>query len=267
MNNQEQQLTDNMHKQEEQHKKGMQDIIKPVKLKNFKAYPIIIALMAILQTTGLIYTRCFVDVFGLHVTLGPLFFTPVVLFIFQIVAECYGWQYSRQIVWCNVVVNSMFTILTFAISYIPISTFTHANLRDSYINLMNTMWVTSGLAVGAIFLADYFGTAVMATGKTYFRGKFLLLRMIAIHMGSELILVSTALIQMPYNGYSMAETYQSMWQMLCVRFFVVLLLAPFVKIAIWYIQERIEQVVAFDTGRDSWNIFHWDIPSKFIYSY
>ena len=86
-------------------------------------------------------------------------------------------------------------------------------------------------------------------------------------MGSELILVSTALIQMPYNGYSMAETYQSMWQMLCVRFFVVLLAAPFVKLAIWYIQEKIETVVAFDTGRDSWNIFHWDIPSKFTYSY
>jgi hypothetical protein len=51
---------------------------------------------------------------------------------------------------------------------------------------MNTMWVTSGVAVGAIFLADYFGTAVMAAGKTYFSGKFLLLRMIAIHMGSEL---------------------------------------------------------------------------------
>jgi hypothetical protein len=91
-----------INKQDEQHKKNMQSIIKPVELKTFKAYPFVITVMVVLQMMSIIYGRKFVSVFGMDVFISSLIFVPLILYVFQVVAECYGWQYCRQIVWCSV---------------------------------------------------------------------------------------------------------------------------------------------------------------------
>ena len=83
-------------------KKNSRVLIQPLKPKTFKAYPLIITVMAVFQLLGILYARYWVDCFHLHLPLGTLICTPIVLYIFQIVAECYGWQYGRQIVWCSV---------------------------------------------------------------------------------------------------------------------------------------------------------------------
>ena len=60
--------------------------IKPLKPKTFRAYPFIIAIMAVLQLSSIIYSRYFIDfLFGFKITLGPLMLTPLILYIFQIV--------------------------------------------------------------------------------------------------------------------------------------------------------------------------------------
>lgn len=237
-------------------------LIKPLKPKTFKAYPFIIAIMAVLQLSSIIYSRCFIDfLFGFKITLGPLMFTPLILYIFQIVSECYGWQYARQIVWCNVCVNLLFTFIICIAKSIQLSTFTHVELRESYIHLMNTMWVTSlGMSI-AVFCADYFATVFMSQSKFYSKGRMLLIRLLIVHCGTELILLSGALIQMPYNGYTMEETYRSMWQMFIARAISASCLAPFAIFAIWFIQNRIEKVVSFDSKK-SWNIFKWSIQPQ-----
>lgn len=242
--------------------KTKQELITPLKPKAFKAYPFIVAVMAVLQLSSIIYSRYFIDfLFGFKITLGPLIFTPTILYIFQIVSECYGWQYARQIVWCNVCVNLLFTVITGSVRYIPLSLFTHADLRESYIHLLNTMWVTGLISTVAIFVADYFSTVFMSQSKSYFKGRGLLLRLLIVHCGTELILLSTALIQMPYNGYTMAEAYRSMYQMFIARSISATCLAPFVMFVIWMIQNRIERVVSFDSRR-SWNIFKFGIEDK-----
>jgi len=236
--------------------------IKPLKPKTFKAYPFIIAIMAVLQLSSIIYSRYFTDfLFGFKITLGPLIFTPMILFIFQIVSECYGWQYARQIVWCDFIVNIFFAVITFIIKFIPISLFTHDNLRQSYINLMNTMWVSASIIALAVFFADYFATVFMSQSRYYFKGRWLFIRLIVVHCVTEMILLSVALIQMPYNGYTMAEAWRSMYQMFIARAISVSCMAPFVMFTIWFIQNRIEGVVSFDSKKN-WNIFKWSIEDK-----
>ena len=158
-------------------------------LETFRAYPIVIAIMAALQMLCILYGRHFVDiVFGWHVALGNLFFTPLVIYIFQIVAECYGWQYARQMVWCNFTFNGLVTIFTFVMSYVPYSDFTHTNLRLSYQNFVDTIWLSCLINLIVIFFSDYFSTVAMSKSKIFARGRFLLLRVLIIHGISESIL-------------------------------------------------------------------------------
>ncbi len=77
-------------------------MITPLETKQFKAYPFLIAVMAVMQMLCILYGRHITDIFGVGVALGNIVFTPMLLYLFQIVAECYGWQYGRQIVWCSV---------------------------------------------------------------------------------------------------------------------------------------------------------------------
>ena len=260
--NNSEELNEILDKQDKKHNRHMRSIIKPIELRTFKAYPFIIAMMAVLQVLCTIYARYFIDFLGFQVPLGTLVVTPVILYIFQVVAECYGWQYARQIVWCNFAVNLIFTIATYLSRYVPISVFTHTNLKDSYVALLHTMWVSSLMLCITIFIADYVATVLMARIKLLTKSRFLLMRLIMIHCITEAILVSGGFITMPYNGYSFHDTLHLIYGVFISRTIVSFVLLPFSGFVIWYIQDKVEQVVAFDTGRDSWNIFHWNIDHK-----
>jgi uncharacterized PurR-regulated membrane protein YhhQ (DUF165 family) len=82
--------------------KNNQQSIEPTQPKCFLSYPFMIAIMAVLQVCATLYGRRYVYFFGFHIGQGLLVLLPMVIYIFQIVAECYGWQYARQVVWCSV---------------------------------------------------------------------------------------------------------------------------------------------------------------------
>ncbi len=262
MNDQEQQVMDNMHKQEQQHKKDMQSIIKPVELKTFRAYPFVLIIMATLQVLCVLYGRRFMDFMGLTVGVGPLILIPIILYSFQIVAECYGWQYARQIVWCNATVNIIITIVTFVFKLIPYSEFNHNNLQASYVGLVDTMWVSAAMTGIVVFASDWASSLLMCRIRIKFNGGYFLLRIMVIHCISESILLTSYLVTMPFNGYSMPDTLHVMGTTFIARTISSMLMLPFVWLIIAFIQNYVEKVVAFDTGRDSWNIFHWNINSK-----
>lgn len=235
--------------------------IQTKSVKAFKAYPFIIAVMAVLQVSTILYSRYFIDIFGMKVAVGPLIFTPALLYMFQIVSECYGWQYGRQVVWINLCINTIFTLITFTVRFIPISLFTHEGLRIAYQNLMGTVWLTS-LGVGlVIFVADYLSSVFTAQGRYYFKGTMIFIRLIIVHLITEALLLSWALLQMPYNGYTMTQAYQSMIDTFAVRLFSSAILGLVAVFVIWVIQHYIEKVVCFDLQPD-WNVFDWQINDK-----
>lgn len=239
------------------------DTISPTTPKAFNAYPFIIAIMSCLQIICTLYARYFVGYNGFDVPIGTLIFTPMILYIFQIVAECYGWQYARQIVWCNFFVNGLFTICTFIMKFIPLSLFTHEDLRYSYTHLLDTIWVSSLMLWVTIFFADYISTVLTCIFRLRTKGKFILIRILSIHLASESILISSGLITMPYNGYSWHETLAFMQHIFIGRSIVSLIMSPIAYGCIWFIQNLVEQVVTFDLGKDKWTLFAWRLKDNY----
>ena len=68
-----------------------------VEPRNFISYPYMIAIMSVLQVLCTMYGRKFFLFLGFNASPRRLILLPIIFYIFQIVAECYGWQYARQI--------------------------------------------------------------------------------------------------------------------------------------------------------------------------
>lgn len=232
--------------QKEKAKKYGMNYIEPTQPKWFVSYPFLIAIMAVLQVLCTIYGRKFTVFFGFNIAVGSLIFLPLVLYTFQIIAECYGWQYSRQVVWCNFIVNGIITIATLLVSYITFSPTTHENLRIAYVDLMDTMWVSALVLWWGIFISDFIVSWLMCQARFQLRGRFMLIRMIILHIISELIVASGMFISLHYNHYSVYDSIVIFANTIIARTIMSVMLLPVAKFIIWYIQHKVEEVVVFD---------------------
>ncbi len=226
------------------------DYIEPTQPKWFVSYPFMIALMAVLQVCATLYGRRYVEFFGFQAGQGLLILLPMVIYLFQIVAECYGWQYARQVVWLNFVVNMVLVFITFTFKFVPISSFTHANLKLGYTELIDTMWIPALTNWFTIFFSDFVSSALMCWSRFHWNGKFMLIRMVILHCVGEIVLLSGAFIVLPYYGYNTAETWHIVYTSFIARTIVCIILLPIARFAIWFIQHQIEGVVVFDCKAD-----------------
>ncbi len=209
-----------------------------------------VAIMACLQVICSLYIRRFMVFFGFDISVGSLILLPVILYTFQIVAECYGWQYSRQIVWLNFIVNGIVTILTFSFGLIPYSSFNHDNLKMAYINLADTMWINSAMTWVLVFLSDYITSALMCSSRFQFNGRFVLPRMLILHLLGEIIILSGNFVVLPANGYSIEQTWHIVVSIFLARTISSLMLLPVARLVVWFIQHKVEGVVVFDYKKD-----------------
>jgi uncharacterized PurR-regulated membrane protein YhhQ (DUF165 family) len=238
------------------------DRIRPIVPRNFNAYPFLIAVMSAIQMLCILYGRHFISVFGFNVALGNLVFTPILLYIFQIVAECYGWQYARQIVWCNFFVNGTITIFTFAFKYVPYTSFNHSDLEYSYQHLIDTIWVSALINWITIFLVDYLSTMIMCKFRSNTKGDYMILRIISVHCIAEIVVLSGGAISYLYNHFTLAEIWDLQYHMFFLRTLCAIALIPLARFIIYLIQNLVEKVVTFEYGANNWNIFHWNVQDK-----
>jgi uncharacterized PurR-regulated membrane protein YhhQ (DUF165 family) len=224
--------------------------VTPVEPRNFISYPYMIAIMSVLQVLTALYNRHFITFFGYDISFGSLLLFPWVIFIFQISAECYGWQYARQIVWCNFIVNGITTAVTFTAKFIGYSSLNHATMKAAYITLVDTMWVACAMSWMVIFISDYITSALTSWSRIKFNGRFLILRTVVLNIISESILLSSSFIILPFNGYSIENTVHTFYSIFLARAIMSIMLLPIVRCIIWYIQHRIEHVVVFDYKKD-----------------
>lgn len=244
-------------------KKVIPSLILPSANKIFLSYPFMVAIMASIQVLNTLYGRRFLDFLGLTIGAGPLILVPMLLYVFQITSECYGWQYVRQIIWCNFVVNGIITIVTFTFRFLPYSGFNHGDLQSSYIRLVDTMWVSAAMGWACIFIADYVTSWLMCASKFYWNGRFIMLRMLMLHCVGEAILLSGYLITMPFNGYSIVETIHVMCDTFIARTIMSCILLPIARLIIWFIQNKIEKVVVFDYKRE-FNLFKFRVDNNML---
>jgi uncharacterized PurR-regulated membrane protein YhhQ (DUF165 family) len=224
--------------------------LNPTLPKTFWSYPFMITIMSCLQIMAVLYSRKFVTFLGFNISEGGLLFLPLVLYSFQIVSECYGWQYARQIVWCNLIVNSITTVICFTSQFIPYSNFNHLDLKTSYISLIDTMWVSAAVSSIFVFFSDYITSALMCWSRFHWNGRFIGIRILILHCLSEVILAFGAIISLSFNHYGLLEIYNFVINSFIARTIISIILLPVIRLIVWFIQNKIEGVVVFDYKRD-----------------
>ena len=222
------------------------ETIEPMLPKSFVSYPVMIAIMAVLQAFSIIYGRQFVLFFGFNGSYGSVVLLPMVVYIFQIASECYGWQYARQLVFCNLLVNMIAVLVCLVGNYLPFSQFNHAELQKAYITLMGTMWVSALINCVGVFLSDYIGSILMCWSRFQLSGKFVMARILILHLLSEVILLTGGFISLKYNHYSDYDIIKMLTGAFMARTSIALILLPVARVVIWAIQHKVEHVIVFD---------------------
>jgi len=236
--------------------------IEPAVPKVFISYPYMIVIMAVLQIMTIIYGARDFLFFGFNVAVGGVIFVPALFYTFQIVSEVYGWQYARQIFWCNFIVNVFTTISYYLVRSIPYNDFTKIKLKFSYVNLMDTMWLSSISWGLGVFLAQYITSVVMSKSRITYKGRFVAIRLVFMHCMSEVLLFLGLSVSLPYNGYSATQIIHLFGTAFCARTIMAIMLLPFAVILVYILQYHVEKVVVFDSSSNFFNIFQWNVKDK-----
>ena len=214
--------------------------------KPFVGYPVIVALMAVLQVLTVVFgSRGFIF-FGFDITAGWLILMPVMFYLFQIVAECYGWQYARQIMWINFIVNSTMLLILLSFKYLPFNGITHAETQHSYAVLFNDRWVSATTMLCSMFIADYITSALMSWSKFHWKGKHIFIRIAILHCIAEIVINSGGFIVESLHGYTWPIIWQDALDSFCARTIVMIALLPVASFIISWIQNSLEGVTVFD---------------------
>lgn len=234
------------------------DTIEPMLPKSFVSYPIMLVLMAVLQVLTVIFGHKMLSFFGFQVSAGWIFLMPIVIYIFQISAECYGWQYARQMVWINFLVNSILAIIMCLFSLIPMSTFDHYDIEYAYKILLSHQTSASITMLCGMFLSDCITSSLICWSRFQFNGKYLAVRIVILHCIAEVIVLSGGFISETISGYPLNQIWNLSVDSFLARSIVMLALLPVAKMVIWFIQHRIEHAIVFDL-KSTFNIFRFNI--------
>jgi hypothetical protein len=230
---------------------AIQRCIKLIDRKVFVSYPFIIAIMAVLQVMTVIYDDKNFLFFGLNISVGWLVCLPIMLYLFQIVSEVYGWQYARQILWCNFTVNLLMTLIIVAFKYVPFSALNREDIKTAFILLMDNDKLFDMLPMMfSILLSDFITSALMSWSKFYWNGRHVFIRILILHLASEIIIVLGGFIAYPLSGYPLSEAWVFARDAFIARTIVMIILLPIARMVIWWLQNRVEGVVVFDYRRD-----------------
>lgn len=239
--------------------KHRNDIVEPMLPKSFVSYPVMIAIMAVLQIVTILYGIKMFVFLGLTVSVGWLITLPCVFYIFQISAECYGWQYARQMIWINFLVNGIFTVLLFAFKLFPFTGVDKPDVQIGYIYLLdnNILYFAPTMWIGMLF-ADFATSSLMCWSRFQCNGKFLAIRVVVLHCLAEIIILSGGFIAGSLSGESFSTIWHFSVDSFLARSIVMLALLPVAKLVIWYIQHKVEHVIVFDL-KSTFNIFNFNI--------
>ena len=137
--------------------------------KQTKFYPLMVALVVFFQLLCFIYARRQVDIFGFPINMSGIIF-PLDIYLIEIIAECYGFQFARQVIWINVIIHILFILMVGIQSLVPYSNVMHHDLKYSYQHLIDISWIC---ALGSLifnFFADIFSSKFVANTKIIFKG-------------------------------------------------------------------------------------------------
>ena len=216
--------------------------------KIFNIYPLLITLMVTGQILCFIYARSQIDIFGFPINASGIIF-PLDIYLIEIIGECYGFEYSRQAVYLDLLVHILFIPPVFLISKVPYSDFMHNDLAFSYKYLIDISWIVASGSLIGTFLGDLFSAKYVPKLKLVLNGEFTFFRLIGCQIVSEIIVTSSYFISYLSNNYTILQTIHLVLCTLFVKSILAILLFPLAKIAILLIK-RFEKFDVFDFKQD-----------------
>lgn len=217
--------------------------------KTFKTYPILISILVTTQLICLIYARRQVDIYGLPVNVSGIIF-PIDIYLFEIMGECFGYEYARQAVWIDSLSHLIFIVFILLIATLPYSQFMHEDISFSYSHLINVTWISSVGSLIGTFCGDLFSARFIPQTKLFLKGGYVLPRFLISHMGSETITISIGyMIIFLSTGYNISQISVLIGSTLLFKFIAAILLLPIARFIVKLIK-KIEKTDAFDYKQD-----------------
>ena len=211
---------------------------------NIKIYPLLATLVVFFQLMCFIYARRKVDILGFPVNVSGIIF-PLDIYLIEIIGECYGFQFARQIVWINLTIHAIFIFFVLATNSLPYSSLMHTDLVFSYKHLIAISWVS---ALGSLifnFMADMFSARFIANTKVLFEGKYMFARLFISQTCSEIIVTLSYFVSFLTNGYTVMFTVKLIGATIIVKSIMAFIMYPFARIMIYLIKQK-ENFNAYD---------------------
>lgn len=218
------------------------------KNNSFNLYPLLIAVLTTSQILCFIFARRQVDIFNMPTNTSGMIF-PLDLYLIEIIGECYGYEYSRQSVWINIIVHFVFLGVVFPISIIPYSRFMHQDLVFSYKHLIDISPVVVIGSLCGTFLGDMFSARFVPQTKIILNGKHTFLRLFISQVISELIVTSSYFLSFLTNNYTFIQTLHLVINTTFIKLSLAFLLWPVARVFINMIKS-FEKVEGFDYHQD-----------------
>lgn len=230
------------------------DKIYPASARYFPSYTIMVAIVSCLQIFTVLYGDHNFKFLGMSVSTGWFFLLPIVQYIFQIVTEVYGWEYAKQLVLCNFIVNGLASIIYYAFHLIPVFSQDYGDAAKWQVSLydvgLSVMYMRALSMWLGIFFADYITCLLMSWSKFEMGGKHMIMRVFVLHIISEILLQAPALIVDPLYGITLSSSFHLIIESMVGRFIIMLALLPVASWVINFLQYKVEKVVVCDVERD-----------------
>ena len=230
--------------------------------KNFKYYPIILTIIVAIQMMCFFLSKRQIQFFNLSVNGSGLLF-PLDIYLFEIIGYCYGYEYSRQAVWVNMVAHIGFFIIIFVVNLLPYANGMHQNYIDAYNTIFKfSYWMIIGSILGE-FVGDFFSAIIVPKSKLKFQGRYSSFIIFFVHLISSFLVVSIAYIitNLP-DGYTMLEIFKLIIGTMVIKTLIAIIMFPIAKKLINFI--KISEGVDIYDNNQTYSFFRFNPDLKKI---
>lgn len=159
---------------------------------NYTYFNIITALCTTFLLLGLVLQSRLISIGPTYIS-GTVFVYPLSCFLLDLIAEVYGYQYARQVLWATIIANIIFASVVAIIIKLSFPGFwsTYSNEFDL---AMAPIFRTMSFGMISIVVGQFINIYAISKFRVLTKGKYFALRSVSSTMIGEIITALIALI-------------------------------------------------------------------------
>jgi uncharacterized PurR-regulated membrane protein YhhQ (DUF165 family) len=197
-----------------------------MKQREFKYYPILLTIIVAVQMMCFFLSKRQIEFFGLAVNGSGILF-PLDIYLFEVIGYCYGYEYSRQAVWVNILTHVGFFALMGIIRILPYASGMHPEYVTAYKTIFQfSHWMIIGSIIGEM-AGDFFSAVIVPKSKVKFQGKHVTILILIVHLISSFLTVAISyiIINIP-DGYTIYQILNLVTGTMIVKTIIAIIMLP-----------------------------------------